>query len=66
MKELTWATSGRFILWTFAVLIADSILRALFLGTAPAELGGSDVVIAMAVATMIEGGWLKRSQVSSE
>ena len=60
MKRPTLAEAGRFILIMFGVLLIELVARA-FLFDGPREkLGGIDVVIAIAVAVAVMGGWLTR------
>ena len=60
MKRPTLAEAGRFILIVFGVLLIELVARA-FLFDGPREmLGGIDVVIAIAVAVAVMGGWLTR------
>ena len=64
MKRPTLAEAGRFILIVFGVLLIALIARAFLFDGLREKVGGIDVVIAIAVAVAVMGGWLTRSSSS--
>ena len=60
MRTLTRSEISRFVSIVFAVLAVSIVIRAILFGYDEAEIGGGDMVIAIAVATAMVGGWLKR------
>ena len=60
MKRPTLAEAGRFILIMFGVLLIELVARAFLFDGLREKLGGIDVVIAIAVAVAVMGGWLTR------
>ena len=61
MKRPTYAEAGRFVAITIGVLLIELIARMILFDGLRESLGGSDVVIAIAVAVAVMGGWLTRS-----
>ena len=59
------AVVGQFMLIVFGVLLFAKLARIVLFDGAGESLGGGDTVIAIAVAVMVTGGWLRRSGTKS-
>ena len=59
------AIVGQFVLIVFGVLLFEKLARIVLFDGAGESLGGGDTVIAIAVAVMVTGGWLRRSGTGS-
>ena len=59
MKAPTIAEAGRFILIVLGVLLVLAIARFFFFGGGNEAIGAIDVVVAIATAVVVMGGWLR-------
>lgn len=59
MKRPTLAEAGRFIAIVFGVLLIELLARTLLFDGERERLGGGDIVVAIAAAVLVTGGWLK-------
>ena len=59
MKLPTLAETSRFIMVMFAVLAVCLIARTILFESESARLGDGDIVIAIAAAVIVTGGWLR-------
>ncbi|WP_296679273.1 hypothetical protein [Novosphingobium sp.] len=57
----TPAVINRFLLVVLGVLLADKLARVALFDGAREDLGGLDVVVAITVAVVVAGSWLRRS-----
>ena len=60
MKRPTLAVVGQFILIVFGVLLIEKLVRVLVFEGARESRGGGDIVVAIAAAVFVTGGWLDR------
>ena len=61
MKFLSLSVVNRFVLIVLGTLLIAKLSRIAFYDGPAEQLGGIDVVIALAIAVAITGGWLRRS-----
>ncbi len=65
MKRPTLAEAGQFILIVLGVLLIEKLARIVLFKGARESLGGGDIVIAIAVAVLVTGGWIDRFRTKS-
>ena len=65
MKRPTLAEAGRFILIVFGVLLIEKLVRVAVFEGPREQFGGGDIVIAIAVAIIVTGGWIGRTRTGS-
>ena len=54
------AEASRFILIVLGVLLACTIARTMIFDGPREEIGAVDVILAIAIAVIVMGGWLQR------
>ncbi len=65
MKRPTLAEASQFILIVFGVLLIEKLARIVLFEGARESLGGGDIVIAIAAAVLVTGGWIDRFRTKS-